>query len=62
MKAIAVKRGPKGFKATICICSVKPLKKLFIYVNVKIAANTNTLRVEVLKKLLCEKVFNWQSS
>lgn len=51
MKAIAVH---------FCICSVKPLKKkLFIYVNVKIAANTNTLRVDVLKKLLCEKVFNW---
>lgn len=29
MKAIAVKRGPKGFKATLCICSVKPLKKAF---------------------------------
>lgn len=29
MKAIAVKRRPKGFKATLCICSVKPLKKAF---------------------------------
>lgn len=41
MKAIAVKRGPKGFKATLCICSVK---KLFIYVNVKIAAKQQQIQ------------------